>query len=155
MINHSNFWHKAIRQKIGSPAYYTTYSLLGLKKGGLAGRYMHILLVFTTSALYHLVVLEYVNGIRWHHTGTMNFFCTQALGILLEDSVQAGFRFLTGHKHSRWTAAVGYVWVVLWLYWTSPARDYPRLQVSNGKKEIRSRVLVPLLRVLRSRLGWE
>ncbi|KAI0534843.1 membrane bound O-acyl transferase family-domain-containing protein [Xylaria digitata] len=143
------FWHQSLRQKIGGPAYFTTYSLLGLKKGGVVGRYINIFLVFTLSGLYHLAAQEYSHGIRWQHTGTLRFFCTQALGILIEDAAQAGLRHSTNYRSNRLTTALGYLWVVLWLYWSSAAWFYPQMQDAAGKGALLPfSVIRPLLRVL-------
>jgi hypothetical protein len=151
MVNRK-FWHQAIRQKISSPAYYTTYSLLGLRKGGITGRYTYILLVFTVSGLFHLAAEEYPYGIRWQQSGTLRFYSIQALGILLEDTVQAISRRLFSYRPSRWTRAVGYIWVVLWILWTSPAYFYPLLQDVTEKKPILPfSVVGPLLRSLRAK----
>ncbi|KAK4246250.1 tat pathway signal sequence [Corynascus novoguineensis] len=126
------FWHQTLRQKSGSPAYYTTYSILGLRKGGTVTRYVHLFLTFIVSAIIHLLAEEYPWGIDWDRSGTTRFFVTQAFGILLEDLVQSNL----GPREPRWwTKAVGWVWVALFTFWSSPSHFYPRLQVldrSNG-----------------------
>ncbi|KAL7787168.1 membrane bound O-acyl transferase family domain-containing protein [Trichoderma ceciliae] len=144
------FWHQAIRQKISSPAYYTTYSLLGLRKGGIAGRYIFILLTFTVSGLFHLYGEEYPDGIRWNQSGTMRFYCIQAAGILFEDAVQGISKRLLKLKFSRWTRAIGYIWVFLWFFWTSPAYFYPLQQNVTEKKPILPfSVIGPLIQMLK------
>ena len=129
----SKFWHQSIRQKISSPAYYTTYSLLGLRKGGICARYACIFLTFGISGLLHIIE-EYGGGVPLNQSGSMRFYCAQALGILLEDTVQAIFLSWAGHQHWRWTRAIGYVWVVLWIGWQSPAWFYPKLQNNTGSE---------------------
>lgn len=104
----STFWHQSIRQKISTPAYYTTYSLLGLRKGGLFARYAYILLTFSISGLVHIIE-EYGGGVPLCQSGSMHFYCTQALGILFEDTIQQMFLYLAGHRHCRWTRAIAYV----------------------------------------------
>ncbi|RHZ57414.1 wax synthase family protein [Aspergillus thermomutatus] len=131
------FWHQTLRQKSGSPAYYITYSVLGLSKRTTIARYLHLLLTFITSAVIHLLAEEYPWGIDWDRSGTMRFFVTQAFGILLEDLVQTAFALGGSHEpRSRWwSKAVGWVWVALFTFWSSPSHFYPRLQVldsSNG-----------------------
>lgn len=131
------FWHQTLRQKSGSPAYYITYSVLGLSRGTTIARYLHLLLTFVTSAVIHLFAEEYPWGIDWDRSGTTRFFVTQAFGILLEDLVQTAFAWggsQEPHTHW-WSKAVGWVWVVLFVFWSSPAHFYPRLQLldtSNG-----------------------
>ncbi|KAE8365522.1 membrane bound O-acyl transferase family-domain-containing protein [Aspergillus caelatus] len=128
------FWHQTLRQKSGSPAYYITYSVLGLSKRTAIARYFHLLLTFIMSAVIHLLAEEYPWGIDWDRSGTTRFFVTQAFGILLEDLVQTAFA--SHEPRSRWwSKAVGWVWVALFTFWSSPSHFYPRLQVldsSNG-----------------------
>ena len=131
----SHFWHQTIRQKCGSPAYYITYSLLRLRKGGIVGRYTFIFFAFTFSGLVHALE-ESCAGVPWHQSGSMRFYCMQALGILFEDAVQAVFNALTDKRHRGWTRVAGYVWVVLWMTWSSAAWFYPKLQNSIGEERV-------------------
>ncbi|KAL7803494.1 membrane bound O-acyl transferase family domain-containing protein [Trichoderma aethiopicum] len=140
------FWHQAIRQKISSPAYYTTYSLLGFRKGGIVGRYLFILLTFTVSGLFHLFGEEYPDGIRWDQSGTLRFYSIQALGFMLEDAIQAVWSRVFHCRYNRWTRATGYVWVLFWVFWTSPAYFYPlQLTVTEKKAILPFSVVGPLL----------
>jgi hypothetical protein len=125
----SVFWHQSLRQKSGSPAYYITYSALGLSKRGTIARYVHLFLTFITSAIIHLLAEEYPWGIDWDRSGTMRFFVTQTFGILLEDLVQTTFG---SHEPRWWTKAVGWGWVSLFTFWSSPSHFYPRLQVLDS-----------------------
>lgn len=133
MIN-SYFWHQCIRSKVASPAYFATYSLLRLRKGGKIARYICILLTFATSGLLHLAE-EYGAGVPLHQSGSMRFYCFQALGILLEDAVQAISRSSIDYKQSPWTKAVGYIWLVVWMSWTTPAWFYPKLMNNTGSEK--------------------
>lgn len=84
------------------------------------------------SAIIHLLAEEYPWGINWDRSGTMRFFITQTFGIFLEDISQA---VLGPHESQWWTKAVGWIWVSLFVFWSSPSHFYPRLQVldsSNG-----------------------
>lgn len=65
----------------------------------------------------------------------MQFFCIQTLGIMLEDAVQALYWSYRGEKvgASPWAAtALGYLWVVAWMVWTSPVWIYPSMQRDQG-----------------------
>ncbi|EFQ35402.1 tat pathway signal sequence [Colletotrichum graminicola] len=122
------FWHQTLRQKSGSPAHYMTYSILGFRKGGIFARYLHLFLTFIVSAVIHLLAEEYPWGIDWDRSGTMRFFMAQAFGILLEDLVQSTL----GTREPRWwTKAMGWIWVSLFVFWSSPMHFYPRLQVMD------------------------
>ncbi|PTB66754.1 hypothetical protein BBK36DRAFT_3899 [Trichoderma citrinoviride] len=144
-----NTWGPFVR-KSAVPPIYTTYSLLGLKKGGIAGRYMFILLTFTVSGLFHLFGEEYPGGIRWDQSGTLRFYSIQALGFMIEDAVQAIWSRGFKGQYSRWTTAVGYVWVLFWIFWTSPAYFYPlQLNVTEKKPVLPFSVVGPLLQSLK------
>ncbi|KAK6063598.1 tat pathway signal sequence [Seiridium cupressi] len=139
------FWHQTLRQKSGSPANYITYSILGLRKGGVITRYTHLFLTFAVSAVIHLLAEEYPGGIDWNRSGTTRFFMTQAFGILLEDLVQSAF----GPREPRyWAKVVGWVWVALFTLWSSPSHFYPRLQVIDS-----SRGGIPPVSVMRPLMG--
>ncbi|KAF2120203.1 tat pathway signal sequence [Lophiotrema nucula] len=129
-----NFWHQSVRRKTSGPAYYLTYRVLRLRKGGIIARYMYILLAFMVSSLLHLAAEEYADGIRWGESGTLRFFFMQWLGIVLEDVAQSLGRTLTGYQLNRWTKALGFVWVAFWLFWTTPSFFYPRMARLNGSE---------------------
>lgn len=85
-------------------------------------------------------------GMEWSESGSLRFFCTQALGILLEDGVQALY-----HHHHRpvpgtratkpdnrsGTAAklIGYLWLGVFLAWSTPAWAYPAMRRNEGRAE--------------------
>jgi hypothetical protein len=82
------------------------------------------------SAIIHVMAEEYPWGIEWSRSGTLAFFTTNAFGILIEDLVQSSFTV----KRSWWTTAVGWVWVGLFIFWSSPAHFYPRMQVLDSSQ---------------------
>ena len=130
--NRSVFWHQHTRQKFNSPATFITNTVLGLKSGTVLARYTNMLLTFMISGLVHRIT-DVAAGIPWRSSGAYTFFCTQALGIILEDSVQASYRYICGTKRTsgppqRWIRMVGYVWVLAFLVWSTPAWFYPLLR---------------------------
>ncbi len=55
------------------------------------------------------------------HSG---FYCTQALGIMLEDGMQALYRYARGTQRnpeppSRWIRMAGYRWVIAFVVWST------------------------------------
>ena len=137
---HSNFWQQTIRTKLSSPAHYTTYSLLRLRKGTLLARYTFTFFAFAISGFIHAME-DHGEGIVWQRSGSMRFFCTQAVGIMLEDTVQATYHAAVrrwggadAHFQRLWTRVIGYSWVVIWMVWTSPAWFYPKLQIVTGSE---------------------
>lgn len=62
----------------------------------------------------------------------------QAIGIMMEDTVQAIYRWYYGQKRSAasprgWKCVLGFVWLLLWLTWTTPVWIYPTAQRSSGQ----------------------
>ena len=128
------FWHQALRQTLGSPAHFATYHLLGLQRGGLAGRYMATLLGFTLSGVVHGVG-GLAAGVPIVESGALQFFVVQTLGIMIEDAVQALWRCSQGtgtrvhragstsggrHRPALWQRTLGYVWFAAWMAWSAP-----------------------------------
>lgn len=63
-------------------------------------------------------------------SGAMRFFCTQALGIMLEDGAQEVFRRFGG-KPGLPSRLLGYVWIVMFLSWSTAAWLYPAILVTK------------------------
>ncbi|KAI1636382.1 membrane bound O-acyl transferase family-domain-containing protein [Biscogniauxia mediterranea] len=149
------FWHQALRRKVGRPASYITYSWLGCRRGSLAGRYICVLLTFAVSGLFHLAE-EYTAGVPLHRSGAMRFYCTQTLGLLLEDATQAVLPYLVGDdskSRTRQAKVLGYLWIALWMTWTSPAWIYPKQLCNRGTSK--DQVLPFSLTQRLISIGWE
>lgn len=62
-------------------------------------------------------------------SGAMQFFCIQALGIMIEDGVQGafnkGFKGETRGYVGMAGRIIGYAWVLFFLVWTSPVWVFP------------------------------
>lgn len=94
-------------------------------------RYTFIFFVFFVSGSLH-VITDMAASIPINDSGALRFFCTQALGIMLEDGAQEIYRCLGG-KPRLLTRIVGYLWVLLFLSWSTAAWQYPAILVT--KKE--------------------
>lgn len=124
--------------------------MLGLKRGGIVARYVNVFLTFAVSGLLH-VAEEYGTGVTLAQSGSMRFFCTQALGLMFEDAVTALVHACFGRKKRRWTRVVGYVWFVCWMAWTSPSWLYPKLRNNQGGEKDRMlpfSIMIPAQRFL-------
>lgn len=77
---------------------------------------------------------------------------TQVMGILLEDAVQGVYRSCLGIERSQKTTAarrlIGYVWVLIFLWWSTPAWLYPRLRLpkDDNKERLLPFSVVKMLR---------
>jgi hypothetical protein len=126
------------------PANFMADDILHLPKGSLIARYLKIIIIFFLSGFGHYVA-DVAGTESLYPFGAWVFFVSQALGIILEDSVQALYRFVFGHSncHSQsplWSRIVGYVWVVAFLlFWTTPAWFFPNAHVQNpeGLQELK------------------
>ncbi|PYH94737.1 hypothetical protein BO71DRAFT_483561 [Aspergillus ellipticus CBS 707.79] len=132
------FWHQLIRRGCSSIAHFITYSTLNLRKGGIMGRYLFIFLTFVVSGVFHFLA-DIMMTIPWQESGAMYFFCIQTLGIILEDGVQAiyqsrGKGCTTTGVPRFWVRFLGYVWVIVWLSWSTPVWTYPTMQRDDGSR---------------------
>ncbi|KAL8672926.1 MAG: hypothetical protein Q9168_002632 [Polycauliona sp. 1 TL-2023] len=129
------FYHQLVRRGCGSIAHAATYRLLQLQRGGFLGRYLFILLTFAVSGAFH-TCSDVSQGIRLGQSGAIRFFCMQTLGILIEDGMQASWQSPPGEPGTRRPSLLirmmGYMWVVLWLVWTTPSWTYPMMKIDQG-----------------------
>ncbi|MCJ1432277.1 hypothetical protein MMC27_001633 [Xylographa pallens] len=136
------FWHQFQRQKLTGSADFLVFDLVRLQRGSLTARYAHLLAVFAISGLQHALV-DRAEGYSWQSSGSIQFFLTQAAGIMLEDAIQAMYNQQLGrnhNKHSRsiqanWVRYTGYIWVAVFLIWSTPVWIYPALRVNEGEEK--------------------
>ena len=126
----SNFWHQSLRRPLTEPASYMTPTILQLPRGSIVGRYLNILLIFGLSGILHNVA-GISSGMPLNESGVLQFFCTQTLGIIVEDGIQAFFNSSRGKTAiqtppSTLTRCIGYAWVIGFLIWSTPAWLYPQ-----------------------------
>ena len=118
------FWHQCLQLNVKGPAEYATHTLLHIPKGTLVARYTKIFFAFYVSGTMHLIA-DSGGAVTISESGALRCFCTQALGIMIEDAVQELYRRSGGDQKSCLPKAVGYIWVVLFLSWSSPVWVYP------------------------------
>jgi Membrane bound O-acyl transferase family len=134
-ISFSVWWHQALRLPLSSTASFLASDVLRVRRGTLIARYLTLFLTFFVSGLLHLVA-DLTRGISWQASGALSFFCTHAGGIMLEDAVQAVLPVSAAHGwSSKCRRAVGYVWVLAFLVWSTPMWQYPSLSVDTGLPE--------------------
>ncbi|PYI08300.1 hypothetical protein BO78DRAFT_405792 [Aspergillus sclerotiicarbonarius CBS 121057] len=92
------------------------------------------LTVFATSAVMHLLI-DLSAGISISSSGAVQFFCTRALGIIVEDLVIGAYFALRGLSPNRsvsWGERfIGFLWVGAFFAWSLPAYIYPMLYRAN------------------------
>jgi len=128
------FWHQFFRQTFSSPSNYLAHVILRLPSTGLVQRYVKILTTFFISGLLHLAV-DLALGMSFSESGSVPFFLTQALGIILEDGVQAIYRSRSkdsagtdDREPPLWARVLGYFWLVVFMAWSTPIWSYPAIR---------------------------
>lgn len=75
-------------------------------------------------------------------SGAVQFFCVQALGIMIEDGVQYLHRRLfkrdSGAQHSLLERCIGYAWVLAFLVWTTPVWIFPVTRILRMEDDLLS-----------------
>lgn len=122
----SSFWHQFLRHMFATPAAFIAHSVLRLPPRGLVQRYLKICIVFAISGLFHAGIDMLVLSVA--DSGSVRFFCTQALGIMVEDGVQEVWRRLAGDSSGQttlWKRVVGFLWLCAFMAWSTPVWVYP------------------------------
>jgi len=111
-------------------SHFVTHDVLRFPKRTIVARYSNISLAFFLSGLIH-IASDYGMTLSYE-SGAMRFFLTQAFGIVLEDAFQAAYYYVSGRERSAKIPLlhkiVGYVWLVLFLSWSTPAWSYPQMR---------------------------
>lgn len=131
------FWHQTLRNNFEGPSRFIIYKILHLPRGSLLARYSFIFLVFFLSGVLH-VVSDIGMNLPPSQSGALRFFCTNAFGIILEDGVQELCRRLNGRKDSNglWSRTLGYVWVVVFLSWSTACWQYPQMRIMKWEDRL-------------------
>lgn len=88
-----------------------------------AGAAFHMFIVFFISGVFHALPLRVMLGDEHRlPLGTVFFFSSQAIAILVEEAVIKAYRYAAGGSTQPrpWHRWVGFVWVSAWLYWSLP-----------------------------------
>lgn len=122
---------------MSSPASFVTISVLGFPKGTPVSRYTHLFLTFFFSGLIHALT-DVAEGFSWQQSGSLRFFGTQAVGIIIEDGVGALTRWAMSDMkkasiYQPFHKILGYTWVVAFMVWSTPAWIYPSLYANRGE----------------------
>ena len=130
---------------MNSPARFATYDLLGLRRGGLPGRYLSLVLVFSLSGVLHIFG-DIAAGLPWYDSGVVQYFCAQVLGLIIEDYVQvAYYSFARGGKKDKspslWQRVLGSVWVITFMAWSVPVYTYPTSRRDRGQGVLPMRII--------------
>ncbi|KAF2742532.1 hypothetical protein M011DRAFT_490496 [Sporormia fimetaria CBS 119925] len=134
----SLFWHVGLRNCLSSTANFLAYDVLSFPRGSLLGRYTSIYGTFALSAIIHALV-DTTAGIKPSENLVWQLFVMQAVGITIEDFVEWAYHQISGSKARGegksgvnqpylWQKALGFVWVLAWLSWTTPTWSYANMR---------------------------
>lgn len=126
----SSFWHKLIYRSFNSHAAVISRSL-GIRERTVFSRLLNNYMVFLMSGVMHAAVL-WRFGTKCAWSATMRYWSMQALAFFLEGVVQhywGRFRktrlmWVRPAVLSVFERLVGYLWVVAWLVWEAPRRNF-------------------------------
>ena len=139
--SNSIFWHQHLRRSFVSISDSLVYSLLCLRKHTLIARYTHLIIVFLLSGILHTVTEVAAHydpddgtTISFRDSQCIRFFLTQALGIMIEDGVQKAVRTVWPDRTRIETLerVIGWMWVLGFLGWSTPAIMYPAASLNTG-----------------------
>lgn len=71
------------------------------------------------------IVADFGGDIPPAQSGALRFFCSQALGIMIEDTVQEIWRRMGGKKDNLFSRSVGVIWTLAFFSWSGPCWFYP------------------------------
>ncbi|PLB44772.1 hypothetical protein P170DRAFT_458457 [Aspergillus steynii IBT 23096] len=123
-------WHQSNTHKLNSISRYLTYELMKIQPHTLGAKFTRMGVVFAVSGFMHFLI-DISAGIPVYDSGAMRFFCTQIVGIIVEELFRAAHGLIRPqHKTetpSKRQRAVGYVWVGAFLVWSLPSYVYPMM----------------------------
>lgn len=127
----SHFWHQYLRSTLEGIGDWTVDRLPLLRSNRIVARYSRIFIAFLVSGTVH-IGCDVAAKIPLSESGAVNFFCSQALGIMVEDGVQEIYRRSVGSSRKEtpklWAKIMGYVWVVSFMSCTLPVWAFPYLR---------------------------
>lgn len=135
----SRTWHQLNRRIVSDPTNFIVRDLLKLRRGSMISRYSALVLHFFISGVFHAVI-DSASGIPWVSSGAIRFFCTQVLGIVLEEIAQSMYSSAFGRSSmstppALWSRCLGQVWVAIFLSWSAPVWLYPMYRIRSGMKD--------------------
>jgi len=128
------FWHQLLRRPLTAPAIYLVHDVLQLPRHSTAAGFLTLVFAFALSGVLHTAA-GVSSGMPADQLGVFRFFCTQALGLVVEQGGISLFRKVQkrnrnddqGKVEPAWYVKIaGYVWVLAFMTWTGPSWLYPQ-----------------------------
>jgi hypothetical protein len=137
-------WHQILRTPLTSNATFLA-SLLGLPPKSTGAHWLRVIIAFTGSGIIHSLC-DIGFGVPLDKTGGLHFYTLQIFGFVVESVVSTVYKKLRkefgigfGRNVER---AIGYIWVVGFMAWSTPVWINPILVSLAGDG---TRVMSPWL----------
>ncbi|KAF4435899.1 hypothetical protein F53441_13407 [Fusarium austroafricanum] len=133
------FWHQLYRKTFTSLGDFVPDRIFRLRRGTLVSRYTRLFLAFLMSGLMHHCIGHLYLFAADAMFASERFYAIQAVGIAFEDAVQA----MTAHVHIPMPVrrVVGYIWVLVFLSWSTPISSYPSMRAGDIGQMVPFRVV--------------
>ncbi|KAL4786591.1 membrane bound O-acyl transferase family-domain-containing protein [Aspergillus varians] len=120
-------WHQTLRRPLTSNTIFLS-TTLGLSPTSTAAHWIRVVIAFLGSGTVH-ALMDMGFGVPFAKSGGVVFYALQILGLVMESSALAvadriGLSSVLGHGVKR---GVGYVWVCVFLLWSTPVWINPIL----------------------------
>ncbi|KAK8051603.1 hypothetical protein PG993_002988 [Apiospora rasikravindrae] len=125
--------HQGLRKCVSGPADAFADSLR-LPRGTFASRSIRLMLAFLISAVVHAPA-DMATGLSFADGGQLYFFSMQAIGVILEMTVQNIWSRTGLHFPRVLQKALGYMWVISWFCWITPNWSYPTMRNMDPVKD--------------------
>ena len=124
---YSVFWHQYLRAAFEGISRFVVQDCLNIPRNSLVCRYSKILAVFFISGLIHAGTTSYDYDVLG--SGSLQFYCTQVIGIIVEDAVQflyfSYFPADNAKASTRWYhKIIGFIWFSIFITWSTPMWSY-------------------------------
>ncbi|KAF2117132.1 membrane bound O-acyl transferase family-domain-containing protein [Lophiotrema nucula] len=130
-------WHQLLRRPLTSVSSSLVHGLLCIPQKSLLGGTLTLILSFALSGALHTAA-GVASGMSLAELGVFRFFCTQALGVIIEQAAIAAVsrsrgKELRGAKPPIPMKMLGYAWVAVFMAWSGPAWIYPQAARAPAK----------------------
>ncbi|KAF4958081.1 hypothetical protein FSARC_11117 [Fusarium sarcochroum] len=137
------FWHQLFRKEFTSWGDLLPDKIFRLRRGTLLSRYTRLFLTFLVSGLMHHSLGHLYSFAADDTFASERFYTLQAVGIAFEDAVQALTADIPLPMSVR--RVVGYIWVLVFLSWSTPTCSYPSMRVGDIGQMVPFRVMGHLI----------
>ncbi|KAK7996580.1 triacylglycerol lipase-like protein [Apiospora arundinis] len=132
----STFWHQNNTHRLSSMSRFMMHDVLRLRRGTILVQYLRICLMFLFSGLQH-VAIDFASGIPPWHSGAMQFFLMQPLGLVIENLIVSlwnkGSQAPAKSPVKWWQCLLGWIWAGSWMAWTAPTYIYPIMALDSSE----------------------